>query len=181
MRKATHSGNCQACSAHQKLPGGVLSKHGYTTQWGFFSGTCPGSDHQPIQVSCDFIVEMITRTQEIISKLKLDIVELESRETNKTWHYRYKRDEWSKKSGYSWEECEIINGNIIHKDGTSVPARRIAGVTGNTDIELCKYFNKSKADSLRREIKKREEYIVWQQERVDNWKPAPLTEIKSQR
>lgn len=41
--KATHSGECQCCGRKQKLPKGRLSNHGYTVEWGFFSGTCFGA------------------------------------------------------------------------------------------------------------------------------------------
>lgn len=50
-----HKGTCQICGRSQKLPGGVLSKHGYTTRWGFFEKVCPGSGHLPFEVSADMI------------------------------------------------------------------------------------------------------------------------------
>lgn len=47
----THRGHCQCCGRVQAIergPGvtvdrGKIAKHGYTTQWGYFSGTCAGS------------------------------------------------------------------------------------------------------------------------------------------
>tara|TARA_R110002020_G_scaffold62613_1_gene167328 strand:+ start:5973 stop:6566 length:594 start_codon:yes stop_codon:yes gene_type:complete len=48
---ATHNGNCQCCGSLQAVNNktGLLAKHGYTVDWGFFSGTCVGSDHPPLQ------------------------------------------------------------------------------------------------------------------------------------
>jgi hypothetical protein len=52
MTKATHNGHCQVCGRQQAVrDGGRLAKHGYTTKWGFFSGTCSGSDIEPLEVS----------------------------------------------------------------------------------------------------------------------------------
>ena len=58
---ATHEGSCQICGRQQKLPGNVLSKHGYTTRWGFFSGVCPGASYEPFEVSCDLIARYVER------------------------------------------------------------------------------------------------------------------------
>lgn len=51
MEKSTHHGHCQACGRLQLLPGGVLAKHGYKVAgFGFFMGTCRGSDRNPLEV-----------------------------------------------------------------------------------------------------------------------------------
>ena len=47
--KATHKGTCQVCGRLQKLPAGSLSKHGYTVEWGYFSGVCPGAHELPLE------------------------------------------------------------------------------------------------------------------------------------
>lgn len=51
-RAATHDGTCQICGARQRLPGGLLAKHGYDVQHGFFNGVCIGSDHAPFEEDC---------------------------------------------------------------------------------------------------------------------------------
>lgn len=48
-KKATHTGTCQSCGRRQKLPGGRLSKHGYTVDWGYFNGICSGAEHKPLE------------------------------------------------------------------------------------------------------------------------------------
>lgn len=56
MKSATHQGTCQLCGRLQMLPnGGLLAKHGYDVQWGFFNGVCPGADHKPYELSKDLI------------------------------------------------------------------------------------------------------------------------------
>jgi len=49
MKKATHTGTCQVCGREQALPGGMLAKHGYTVDDGYFRGTCPGSTYAPLE------------------------------------------------------------------------------------------------------------------------------------
>lgn len=47
----THTGICQACGRRHAVnpKSGKLAKHGYTVDWGFFNGTCQGSDHLPLE------------------------------------------------------------------------------------------------------------------------------------
>jgi hypothetical protein len=49
---STHTGICQACGRRQAvhINTGLLAKHGYTTDHGFFNGTCAGSDHLPLEL-----------------------------------------------------------------------------------------------------------------------------------
>lgn len=53
MTKATHNGTCQACGRVQAVNNktGRLAKHGYTVDYGYFSGTCSGSDKAPLEVA----------------------------------------------------------------------------------------------------------------------------------
>ena len=55
MSKATNNGTCQVCGRIQAAIGdATMAKHGYTVQWGFFSGTCAGSDRAPIEHSHNY-------------------------------------------------------------------------------------------------------------------------------
>lgn len=49
---STHTGICQACGRRQAvhINTGNIAKHGYTTDYGFFNGTCGGSDHLPLEL-----------------------------------------------------------------------------------------------------------------------------------
>jgi len=51
MAKHTHKGTCQVCGSVQAITGeaGVIAKHGYTVEWGFFNGTCSGSHSKPLE------------------------------------------------------------------------------------------------------------------------------------
>jgi hypothetical protein len=62
MSKHTHTGHCQACGREQAINvnRGTLAKHGYKVAgWGFFMGTCPGSDRFPLEVEKTYSVEII--------------------------------------------------------------------------------------------------------------------------
>lgn len=51
--KHTHQGTCQACGAVQAVDNvtRLIAKHGYKVAgFGFFNGTCQGSDHPPAEV-----------------------------------------------------------------------------------------------------------------------------------
>lgn len=55
-RTATHNGHCQCCGRLQAHTPRGIAKHGYTTEYGFFNGTCSGSDRQPLELDtalCD--------------------------------------------------------------------------------------------------------------------------------
>jgi len=49
MAKATHNGTCQCCGRNQAVKKGVLAKHGYTVENGYFEGTCVGTSNKPLQ------------------------------------------------------------------------------------------------------------------------------------
>lgn len=48
----THRGHCQLCASIQAIDvnTGIIAKHGYTKDRGYFSGVCPGSDHMNLHV-----------------------------------------------------------------------------------------------------------------------------------
>ena len=58
MTKATHNGTCQACGRKQAYRG-TIAKHGYTVDYGYFSGTCGGSDRQPLELETSYNVETV--------------------------------------------------------------------------------------------------------------------------
>ena len=50
MTKATHNGTCQICGNEQAVTAkGYIAKHGYTVEFGYFEGTCPGSGELPLE------------------------------------------------------------------------------------------------------------------------------------
>jgi len=71
MTNATNQirGNCQCCGRQQAVIGGLMSKHGYTVEQGWFNGVCSGRNHAPIQVSR-------VVTDQIIASINAEIPEL---------------------------------------------------------------------------------------------------------
>lgn len=58
MTRATHNGTCQACGRKQALRG-TIAKHGYTVDYGYFSGTCGGSDRQPLELETGYNISTV--------------------------------------------------------------------------------------------------------------------------
>jgi hypothetical protein len=62
MSKIQVRGNCQCCGRQQAIVGGLMSKHGYTVEHGWFNGVCSGNHYAPMQknrVETDSIVANI--------------------------------------------------------------------------------------------------------------------------
>lgn len=59
MSKATHNGTCQACGRSQAYTTGGVAKHGYTTESGYFSGTCSGSDRAPLELDTKYSISVV--------------------------------------------------------------------------------------------------------------------------
>ena len=73
MSKHTHRGHCQVCGNAQAVnkETGMLAKHGYTVEHGFFEGECPGSHNLPIEhdhTMTDDIIGDLTRQADRIQK-----------------------------------------------------------------------------------------------------------------
>jgi hypothetical protein len=75
----THRAHCQLCTIVQAIDvaTGIIAKHGYTVDHGYFSGTCPGSDLQNLHVDRTHADASIKRaradaeeTDELVAKLR---------------------------------------------------------------------------------------------------------------
>lgn len=196
--KATHSGTCQACGSFQKLPGGVLAKHGYTVAWGFFSGVCAGSRHLPFEVSTDFIATMIQGTKNSIAGTEEEIAELKASTSNKVWMNVYRSGSWAKgdKGGYVWHQVELVmetktfSGggtyvvfSYVNAEGKTIKVDAYKGNGGHslsaeTMAEAVAYFNGRRIATLQARVNDMQNYIAWQEKRVAEWKPGTLTEVK---
>jgi hypothetical protein len=62
-------GNCQCCGREQAVVGGLMSKHGYTVENGWFSGVCEGRNFRPMQVSR-------VETDNIVASIRIQIPKL---------------------------------------------------------------------------------------------------------
>jgi hypothetical protein len=71
MTDTTYTGICQACGRRQAVHvhGGKIAKHGYTTDWGFFNGTCGGSDHLPLEQDDAYNLTVVANLHDWAAKL----------------------------------------------------------------------------------------------------------------
>lgn len=174
--KATHEGHCQWCGRLQKLPGGVLAKHGYTTKWGFFSGVCMGAEHEPIELSCELVKKSIVWASEQLSNMKATIEKLATDKGPVAWVNEYVRR--GRRGAYEWHPVTIEAGDF---GGRTMPffvdaeGREQWSITysgGTTVEEFVHRLNEIRIYHIKRDVAKVERYIALQTERVANWKPA---------
>ena len=197
MAKATHKGTCQCCGSVQKLPNGVLSKHGYTVDWGFFNGVCQGAGHKPFEESIDLIDSLIKSAQKEIRKLNKIIKEtLASTDTKKVWYHGYRNSTWTQKGGYFWAQREVIEVEderrgtyfqyVMTEDddkprglwGKEAGQYMPFNTNGHTLEDVVKFENAKYVEQvLNRHLNELKKYIKWQKERIKNWEPSELTEI----
>lgn len=208
MAKATHSGECQVCGSRQLLPNGRLSKHGYTVRWGFFSGTCTGSDELPFEQSIGLILTAIENAEaakrdEI--KTAAALKALPAADATMGWITLYHKATWdrgNRKGSYKWHEVELTRVETTKDYGTPEKPYLITHVdytftnpltkqadsldkhglqpAGHPDLPaVIQTLNTRKAEQVHeRRAAQLTQYIAWQQERIANWTPKPLTERK---
>tara|TARA_Y100001951_G_C11280597_1_gene265098 strand:- start:892 stop:1740 length:849 start_codon:yes stop_codon:yes gene_type:complete len=72
-RTHTHRGHCQACGRVQAVDthNNFIAKHGYTVDFGYFSGVCTGSNRKPLEVDKTFTEETIEELSEWIAKKQI--------------------------------------------------------------------------------------------------------------
>ncbi len=194
--KATHNGECQICGAKQALPGGRLSKHGYTVKWGFFSGVCHGAGELPFEQSKDAIAAVIANVETQIAETDAEIAALEcldglANDGATAWHHTYK--------AYGtnvWERVPVINftahpldaGRCYFSADVLLDDTRKAGVRQARKIEAydkafefttlrhwVHFLNCKYAKHLRQQNSSRRDWIRWQNGRCANWAPKELT------
>lgn len=181
-KTATHMGTCQLCGHFQKLPGGKLSVHGYTKQWGFFAGTCPGSRYLPFEVSVDRIEMAIADHTRAAAALRVSAAEVET--STEQWIHVYRPATWSnRKSGYDWVKVESFveaGGKLTVTDaaGTVRDLGFFLGRHGIRNIDALWTLGRTNLAATRRSMAdNHDKYIAWQRERIAGWKPQPLTAV----
>jgi hypothetical protein len=200
--KATHKGSCQGCGAVQKLPGGVLAKHGYTTRWGFFSGICGGSNWKPFETHTDLIERFVANAEEKKRNNEEFIAKLQAKPTEaKGWINVYRTGNHMQKSGYYWVETqfEMRQGKYDSKPVAYYlnPDPKREGQWLNcythaiqvdwtihataTILDYVAVANAKKAAAVAAENVKIQEYINWQRKRIAEWKEQPLLPVEEGR
>ena len=202
MAKATHTGTCQICGCNQKLPNGRLSKHGYTTQWGFFSGVCSGASHLPFEQSTNLIQDVVATVKrsiissnekraellEMTDACKIQIKFHDRRVGTTELHWVSAPADTMFISGWSGTGLE----SSYTEDrfyGYSTETFKCAYIyTGRerdgdyenrpTLEELIKRANAEYVKSvIDRDIAQMENYIEWQEKRLAEWVEKPLTPV----
>lgn len=181
MRSATHTGTCQICGHHQMLPSGKLAKHGYTTRWGFFSGTCSGSGYRPFETHTDRIEDAVARAKDTAKRLRAEAKALRgSDDVSKVWRHVYQQATYSDRtSRYVWQ---LLDVTVVDGKATVVETRReMSGAEKQKTVTLdgtaadaVRRCNGVRADALDKEAKQYDGYVAWQTERLATWKPQPL-------
>jgi hypothetical protein len=167
----------------QKLPGERLSLHGYTKQWGFFSGTCPGSGALPYEQSCEEIRRQLPQLQERITFLLREQEKTIAGERPLVTTVRI---------GRGYDLVRLMKKVELGADKPGEPIEHVfvtyqhEGETRRQNIEP--YKARTRADAARllvgeevgrleKEIQQLRMYESWCQERVREWEERPLTEI----
>ncbi len=156
-------GHCQLCGHFQKLPAGVLSKHGYTKEWGFFSGTCPGSRALPYEVSTSEIDLAITSANQSVVRLQAQIAATRANEGPVVM-----RRDYSQK-GKPWKPYTLL----LNGTRTSLHLQYSA----MDDAALVAKFNGAYAGYLEVQVGGLKDYTAWLTERKANWAPAELKAV----
>lgn len=194
MSKATHKGTCQCCGNVQKLPSGVLSKHGYTVDFGWFNGVCMGAGHLPFEKSTDLIERCIESAKQSIERLTAEIAELKTA-TDYVWLHIYVGARTRNGSAYRWtkynradirvetygDEGQFEKYHVEFEaygyNGPRTKKHEVGSYTTNTLNEAITKSNESYAKTLQRQVEQAEKYIAWQQKRIEGWVEADLIEL----
>lgn len=185
--KALFEGHCQCCGAQQKLPKGVLSKHGYTVDWGFFNGVCQGAGHKAYEESCALIASFIESAKNSREACLAQIETLET-DTETVWmniyvdrKHLWKQFNRSDINIQTYPGSDLITYYVMFGEGDKPNRNNSIQVgshsTHNLD-QAIKYQNSIRARIYKNQIIQIDEYITWQEERVANWKPQPLIAVK---
>jgi hypothetical protein len=187
MAKATHYGHCQVCGSRQKLPGGLLAKHGYTTRWGFFSGTCHGSGHLPFELDTSLIEAAIERAQFDRTVILDEAAEVRTQaDPDGCWVHAYYASNERGGSGYRWIRTQISYGDgpcrtiSYWHPGDGRPARwdQLGYYESRDLVEAARWSNARYAKSyLEPRAKGLAEYAQWQQARLVGWAPKDLEPV----
>lgn len=198
MAAATHSGHCQACGRFQKLPNGVLAKHGYTVAGGFFSGVCVGSGHPPFERSFSLLPAFIASAQNALDGIETRQAGLRQMPTEPVAYvHNYEAKGTGYGNTYRWRKVTLLSedrgsyaaityvapgtcksawdrtfdANTIHKLDPHYT------LDSHNLLVVAQWLNAKFADALERSASDLRRYITWQQNRVATWTEQPLVPV----
>lgn len=184
MNQATNKGTCQICGRIQKLPRGLLAKHGYQVVWESFTGTCYGSGLAPFEVSCDtarLSIQRELKNIEFLKKKAAEIHDLDPEEgvwvkqqvrasygarSQSVWHWA-PRDEWTVEELGEFRRVSIPSA-------TGNRPQPIAYAHESRLRATLQALNDKRAQSLLNEVAGKAKYVAWQRERCNEWQRKPL-------
>jgi hypothetical protein len=187
-RAATHDGTCQVCGSVQRLPGGLLAKHGYTTKWGFFSGVCHGAGALPFEQDKGLIEAAIARVAAERASLQGQAADLRNpahpvNAGPQAWVHEYQPGTYFggkyRKSAYKWRLVEITESgrdfSYRTEAGTPYLLNRVGGFPHGADLPaVILWLHASRARTLDMDAERAAAYLAWQADRIKGWKPRPL-------
>jgi hypothetical protein len=201
MRKSrvhTHTGECQVCGRRQAaaISSNRIAKHGYTKQWGFFTGTCWGADNLPLELAHDLLNEAIVRATRHIKGLEAEIAHTKALPATHGFYVAWIRDRTNPATGrhtlgiyqrvpviYLEVEKDFSDGSgtycavqIWNREMTE----RYDQDRDNESIDAVKKASESREkyiEGLQEDIRQVEKYIEWQRTRIREWTQRELTPI----
>lgn len=192
MKPATHYGTCQVCGRRQLLPGGKLSKHGYTKQWGFFNGTCWGADHLPFEQDISLIERAIAMAEDTAQRQRTyAAARAVATDPNDVECHIYLPGRGRFRGGYEWlrGRLEMRPSTYTRPDGTVLMElwfvgehrgepveheEQHYGIYDNVLATVVAQCNAKEAARVIGYAEQHEQYAAWQYDRIKNWKPMPL-------
>jgi hypothetical protein len=91
MANTQARGNCQHCGREQAvMKSGLMAKHGYTVENGWFQGACTGSNFAPMQQDRDATAAICVEIQGGVDALREQVAKLLSGKAKPKFSYNYK-------------------------------------------------------------------------------------------
>jgi hypothetical protein len=183
--KATHLGTCQVCSRVQKLPNGLMAKHGYQVLGGFFEGVCFGSNHLPLEQDKTLVEKsIIWATTQYLGTATVARIWAAPATEPKMWY-----NVWIPAAGYfrgrySWQHCDlkIENGDVYVLMNAQWNRGSTYSLFAKTPEDLLRIATESHEryieQALQPKMRELNRYCKNQQWRTDTWHKKPLTPIE---
>jgi len=111
----THKGHCQVCGRVQAVStnDNLIAKHGYDVQFGFFNGTCKGSDIEQLEVSKLVAEATISNIQYQIKVKREELKSLGGVDDDTARELEFSISSAENYIKYLAEKIETVNGNPL--------------------------------------------------------------------
>jgi hypothetical protein len=187
--KATHKGECQICSGMQKLPGNLLSTHGYRVLNNCFNGVCPGSKNLPYELSCELIKEILPSIEDYVKKLYEQKVSLSQPVliTPECFNHVWVKGSYGLNGSYQWKKGVLKSerkGNGVSYEWEQITfhsGESIIEVRNDLDLDLLQLATELNINFANRYvvplIRQTENEIRRLEKKITDWKLQELKPI----